>query len=123
MASDAATSFVSAFDGLIRSRTKGTGGVEYANKCKRDMAEALDELFRPLTAFLDPDHTVNLLGNGWTLAHPFSCRPNLHDCEVHRIISDEVAEHERRGVPMPTGKFKVELTDEGTLAWTEIARE
>jgi hypothetical protein len=38
-----ATKFAFALDGLIRSRTKGHGGEEYARKCVREIAEALTD--------------------------------------------------------------------------------
>ncbi len=43
MTQEDALKFAFALDGLIRSRTKGDGGEEYARKCIRGIAEALTD--------------------------------------------------------------------------------
>jgi len=42
-----ATKLAFALDGLIRARTKGHGGEEYARKCINEIAEGIEELTTP----------------------------------------------------------------------------
>lgn len=44
---EAPMKFAFALDGLIRSRTKGDGGEDFARKCIREIGEAVETLSRP----------------------------------------------------------------------------
>lgn len=75
------------------------------NACARlgfeDPAEleaAVRELVGAVRLAWDGPHIAEFTESGWSLAHPLRCRPNLQDCQVHRMMM-KLADHykERRG--------------------------
>ncbi len=66
----------------------------------------LDAVDRALAA----PHVIELHGDGWTIMHPLSCRPNLFDCPINRTAEDQITE------PLGgVGRFEVTLDGDGTL--------
>jgi hypothetical protein len=37
-------------------------------------------------------HVIDFRGDGWTIRHPLSCRPNLFDCPVNRAAELDLTE-------------------------------
>lgn len=58
----------------------------------------------------DTRHILDLRADGWTLQHPLTCRPNLHDCAVNRLASEQLSVP-----PAPPGRYEVEANDLGDL--------
>jgi len=58
----------------------------------------------------DP-HYVDFGEDGWAIQHPYRCRPNLLDCDLHRRFSDWMATEDVP--PVPHGRY--ELLDDLTI--------
>lgn len=56
----------------------------------------------------DTRHILDLRADGWTLQHPLTCRPNLHDCAVNRLASEQLI-----APPAPPGRYEVKASDLG----------
>lgn len=84
------------------------------------MAEALTDEVADLQARLawfeervgDPRHIVVLTETGWYLNHPFSCRPNVEECEMNEYVGRNADDFMDRYSP---GRYAIE-SDELTRA-------
>ncbi len=73
---------------------------------KDEMGDAIARVRRVLT---EP-HVVEFREDGWSVAHPATCRRELLDCAVHRMLVQDT----RSGMPVEhPGRYVVTLGSEG----------
>lgn len=89
---------VDALTKALRAREISTDVQWYVNEIVSFAREVLSSEGK------ESDHIAEFRDEGWSLQHPPECRPNLIDCEVHRLVEQFATE---RG-PL-VGRFKVEL--------------
>lgn len=53
----------------------------------------------------DPRHITEFRVGGWSIQHPRSCRPNLLDCRLHEVVSQEMDDWKGEGAPYPVGLY------------------
>jgi hypothetical protein len=91
---------------------------ESFKKVAREFAKALEDaglLARPGDQDADETrHIIRYAGDGWTVMHPLSCRPNLFNCKVWKTV--------RLLTPPPPnyfGKYYCGLDDDGKFTHYE----
>lgn len=57
-------------------------------------------------------HTIQFRKDGWTLQHPFSCRPNLFDCPMNNATDQASLDGPPREGP---GEYQAWLAKDGVL--------
>lgn len=74
-------------------------------KRNEELAHCENKLFDLRKALSQDEHYCVFDDNGWSIEHLVSCRPNMTDCEFHKIMheADYLHEHAK-------GRFVMKLT-------------